>query len=187
MKQLIEHFHSHIKYNSHLRRLPISTLILVCYLVLPGCSSINYYFQSISGHFEVIRSRQAIDQILSRTGTQNTIRQKLIATKDILDFAHQELLLPDNGSYRHYTYLNRPYVVWNVIAAPAYSMETKEWCYLFLGCLSYRGFFNQAAAMDYANSLQKDNYEVYIGGVSAYSTLGWFKDPVINTMLNRED
>jgi predicted aminopeptidase len=78
-------------------------------------------------------------------------------------------------------------VVWNVIAAPVYSLEPKKWYYLFLGCLSYRGFFNQTSAIEYAKSLQQDGFEVYIGGVSAYSTLGWIKDPVINTMLNRED
>ncbi len=143
--------------------------------------------QSISGQIEVLLNRQDIDDIISGTESHEHVKDKLIFTTDILDFAHQELYLPDNGSYRHYTDLKRPYVVWNVIAAPVYSLEPKKWYYLFLGCLSYRGFFNQTSAIEYAKSLQQDGFEVYIGGVSAYSTLGWIKDPVINTMLNRED
>ncbi|NNE37698.1 MAG: aminopeptidase [Gammaproteobacteria bacterium] len=162
-------------------------VILLCSIVLPACSSINYYLQTISGQMEVLHKRQDINEIISQSESNENIIEKLILIEDILTFAHQELLLPDNGSYRQYTDLKRPYVVWNVIAAPVYSLEAKKWCYLFLGCLSYRGFFNEAAAIEYAESLQQDNYEVYIGGVAAYSTLGWFKDPVINTMLNRED
>lgn len=161
-------------------------IFLYC-LVSTGCSSINYYIQSISGQMEVLLKREDMLEVISHPDTDEKLRQKLVTAKSILEFAHQELSLPDNGSYQHYSDLKRPYLVWNVIATPELSMESKKWCYLFLGCLSYRGFFKESAAKAYAKILEYDGFEVYVGGVSAYSTLGWLKDPVINTMLNRED
>ena len=136
---------------------------------------------------EVLLKREDMFEVISHPDTDEKLRQKLVTAKSILEFAHQELSLPDNGSYQHYTDLKRPYLVWNVIATPQLSMEPKQWCYIFLGCLSYRGFFKESTAKAYAKTLEQDGLEVYLGGVSAYSTLGWLKDPVINTMLNRED
>ena len=136
---------------------------------------------------EVPLKREDMFEVISHPDTDEKLRQKLVTAKSILEFAHQELSLPDNGSYQHYTDLKRPYLVWNVIATPQLSMEPKQWCYIFLGCLSYRGFFKESTAKAYAKTLEQDGLEVYLGGVSAYSTLGWLKDPVINTMLNRED
>ena len=136
---------------------------------------------------EVLLKREDMIDIISHPDTDEKLRQKLLTAKIILEFAHQKLSLLDNGSYRHYTDLKRPYLVWNVVATPDYSLEPKKWCYIFLGCLSYRGFFKENAAKSYAKTVEQDGFEVYVGGVSAYSTLGWLKDPVINTMLNRDD
>jgi len=130
--------------------------------------------------------QRPIQEVILDDNTDPEIRRKLIAIEDILAFAHQELHLPDNGSYRKYADLQRRFVVWNVFAAPELSLRAKQWCYPIVGCMSYRGYFNEDNAYDYANTLQTAGWEIYVGGVSAYSTLGWFRDPVMNTMLNRD-
>jgi len=116
----------------------------------------------------------------------SSIGQKLAATEEILSIAHHQMHLPDNGSYREYVELGRPYVIWNVFAAPELSLEAKSWCYLVVGCLNYRGYFRESRATEYAKDLQDSGWDVYVGGVRAYSTLGWFKDPLTDTMLEQE-
>lgn len=136
---------------------------------------------------DVIFKKKRLAHLINDPDTDENLRNKLINAQEILEFAHQTLYLPDNGSYQHYTNLNRRYVVWNVVAAPEFSLTPKQWCYPIVGCMNYRGYFKEDNAIAYANTLSKDGLETYIGGVTAYSTLGWFKDPLINTMLDRED
>ena len=136
---------------------------------------------------DVIFKKKRLAHLINDPDTDENLRNKLINAREILEFAHQTLYLPDNGSYQHYTNLNRRYVVWNVVAAPEFSLTPKQWCYPIVGCMNYRGYFKEDNAIAYANTLSKDGLETYIGGVTAYSTLGWFKDPLINTMLDRED
>jgi predicted aminopeptidase len=100
------------------------------------------------------------------------------------EFASAELGLPDNGSYRTYADLQRPYVVWNVFATEGLSLQPREWCFPVVGCVSYRGYFREAAALALAKSLRADGYDVYVAGVPAYSTLGWFDDPLLNTFVS---
>lgn len=107
----------------------------------------------------------------------------LLSILEIRSFASEVLLLPDNDSYKNYVELEREFVVWNVIATPEFSMQPIQWCFLIVGCLPYRGYFAKADAMQYAETLRSRNYDVYTGGVTAYSTLGWFDDPVLSTML----
>lgn len=114
-------------------------------------------------------------------------RRQLERVRDIRNFASSELHLPDNNSYREYADLDRDYVVWNVFAAPALSLEALEWCYLFVGCLTYRGYFDRADALRLAIDLREQGLDVFTGGVAAYSTLGWFDDPVLNTMLRWDE
>jgi predicted aminopeptidase len=95
--------------------------------------------------------------------------------------------LPDNGSYRSYADVKRSYVVWNVVAAPEFSVEPKRWCFPIAGCVAYRGYFTEARARNFANSLRAQGFDVFVGGVPAYSTLGKFADPVLNTMLDYGD
>ena len=103
------------------------------------------------------------------------------------DFATTDLGLPDNGSYRSYVQLDRRYVVWNVIAAPEFSLRLREWCFLVVGCVRYRGYYHERAAQDYGNELRSAGEDVYIQGVDAYSTLGWFDDPMLSTLLRRDE
>jgi predicted aminopeptidase len=162
-------------------------IIIVCLLFNSGCSSIGYYAQSISGQVGILLNKKHVAKLINATDTDMQLREKLIEVQKILEFAHSNLTMPNNGSYLHYTDVKNNYVVWNVIAAPEFSLNSKRWCYLIVGCMNYRGYFNEDKANQYAASLQQKGWEVYVGGVTAYSTLGWFKDPLLNTILNRED
>ncbi len=101
----------------------------------------------------------------------------------IREFASRELALPDNDSYRRYADLGRPFVLWNVFAAPEFSVAPVQSCFPFAGCVSYRGFYSEEAAQRHAAELTRQGDDVYVGGVSAYSTLGWFSDPVLSTFI----
>jgi predicted aminopeptidase len=125
--------------------------------------------------------------VLADPATPATLKQQLLLVDDALLFAYRELALPTTSSYRQYADLGRPYVVWNVFAAPEFSLEPREWCYPIAGCTTYRGWFSEERARASAARLEGRGDDVYIGGVAAYSTLGWFADPVLNTMLGAND
>jgi predicted aminopeptidase len=152
-----------------------------------ACTTIGYYHQAIGGHLDVMLKREAIENVLARPDTPPVLRRKLELVTAAREFASSELGLPDNGSYRSYTDLGRPYVVWNVFATPALSLEPVTSCFLFVGCLSYRGYFDEADAVRAGEHLRHSGHDVFVGGVAAYSTLGWFDDPVLNTMLVWDD
>ena len=97
------------------------------------------------------------------------------------------MALPDNGSYRKYADLERPFVVWNVFAAGELSVAPKEWCFPFAGCVGYRGYFSQVRAEQFGEELQREGLDVFVTGIPAYSTLGWFDDPVLNTVMRYPD
>ncbi|MCC5794581.1 MAG: aminopeptidase [Chromatiales bacterium] len=152
-------------------------------LLLGGCGG-GYYLQAVGGHLEVMRASQPAARLLADPGTPAPLRARLELAADALDFAHSELGLPDNGSYRSYADLGRPHVVWNVVAAPEFSLEPVQWCFPVAGCLPYRGYFREERAREFAAGLAADGHDVHVGGVSAYSTLGRFADPLLNTMLS---
>lgn len=152
-----------------------------------ACSTVDYYRQAIGGHLHVMLKREAIEKVLARPETPADLRRKLELVSAAREFASSELGLPDNDSYRSYTDLGRPYVVWNVFATPALSLEPVTSCFLFVGCLSYRGYFDAADALRAGERLRQSGHDVFVGGVAAYSTLGWFDDPVLNTMLVWDD
>lgn len=162
-------------------------LILAALLTgaLTGCGNIAYYAQAVGGHLEVMRTTRQIDNIVRDPATVPGLRRQLTEVGQIRDFASGELGLPDNDSYRSYADLGRPFVVWNVFAAPEFSLEAKRWCMLLVGCVNYRGYYAREDAERVAAKLRKDGYDVYVGGVAAYSTLGWFADPVLNTFMVR--
>ena len=151
-----------------------------------ACTTLGYYAQSVSGQVEILQKRQPITSVLNAGSLPAPIARQLAQVRNIRDFARQELGLPDNGSYQDYVDLQRDYVVWNVFATPELALTGLEWCYLFVGCLSYRGYFSEPAARTEAIALEHQGYDVFVGGVAAYSTLGWFADPVLNTMLRQD-
>lgn len=164
-----------------------SLLLLSMIWLLGGCGTLQYYSQSVRGHLDLMNRRDAIDVLLADPDTPAKLQNRLQTVLEIRDFASESLALPDNDSYRSYADLERDFVVWNVFATPALSLEPVEWCFLFVGCLQYRGYYAESAAHYYADRLRDEGYDVFVGGAIAYSTLGWFADPVLNTMLRLDD
>lgn len=152
-----------------------------------GCSTLGYYAQSIQGHFSVLEAARPIPEVIADPQSPALLKQRLERAQQIRQYASDELALPDNGSYRRYADLKRPYVVWNVFAAPELSLQLKKWCYPVIGCAGYRGYFDRDDAERAAEKLRASGYEVHVSGVPAYSTLGWFPDPLLNTFIGGTD
>ena len=148
-----------------------------------GC----YLVQSVQGQLSLMSRREPITRVIAQPSTSPALRAQLEAVAAIRDFASRELGLPDNGSYRSYADVGRRYVVWNVVAAPEFSVDAKEWCYPVVGCVAYRGYFVEARARRFAAQMRAKGFDVMVGGVAAYSTLGHFNDPVLNTMMGWSD
>lgn len=153
-------------------------------LAVAGCGNAGYYLQAVGGHLELLQRSQPIAEVVADPATPQPVRDKLGAVSAIRDFATRELGLPDNQSYRKYADLNRPFVVWNVFATPELSVQLKEWCFPVAGCVGYRGYYSRDEAQAFAAGLREQGYEVFVRGVPAYSTLGWFDDPVLNTFIH---
>jgi predicted aminopeptidase len=150
--------------------------------LLSACGTL-YIAQAARGQWQVLRERRPIATVMADARTPASLRERLAAVRDARDFASRELALPDNKSYRSYADLGRPYVVWNVVAAPEFSIEPMHWCFPIAGCVAYRGYFSERKADSFADGLRKRDFDVVVQGVPAYSTLGRFADPVLNTML----
>jgi len=162
-------------------------LITLIALNASGCSSFGYYMDLMAGHSELLEQREAVSEILLKKETTVKLRNLLEKSQEIREFSVKELKLPDNDSYRMYADLKRRYAVWNVVAAEEFSIDPKKWCFLFVGCLSYRGYFSKEDAQAYADELKKEGYDVFLAGANAYSTLGWFDDPLLNTMMYKSE
>lgn len=168
-----------------LKFLLLSLLSLVAISSCVGCSTVGYYAQGITGHLALMHQREPIDELLENVGLDQSRLKQLQAAQTIRDFATQQLGLPDNDSYRSYVELDRDYVVWNVVATPAFSLKPLEWCFPIAGCVSYRGYFSLESAKAFAAELKQQGYDVVINPVPAYSTLGWFDDPVLSSMIHQ--
>lgn len=166
---------------------PARLLLPVAALMLSGCSTASFYWQAFAGQMEVARLARPIAEVLSDPQTPADLGRRLQYAQRVREFAIRELGLPDNGSYRRYADLQRPYVVWNVFAAPADSLALRTHCFPIAGCVVYRGYFNRAGADAEAALLRAEGLDVYVGGVPAYSTLGWFADPLLNTFIRYPD
>ena len=158
-------------------------LLVAALLNLGGCTNAGYYAQSIGGHLDLMAKRQDVGTLVADASTPPALKQKLERAKAIREFASAELALPDNGSYRSYVDVGKPYVTWNVIATPALSLKPKKWCFPVVGCVAYRGYFDESQARSYGDALAGENMDVVVAGARAYSTLGWFDDPILNTIL----
>jgi len=164
--------------------IPLSAVGL---LTLSGCSNFSYYSQAIIGHLSIQVNLQPIAQIITDSDTSPKLKSQLEKVLEIRGYASEQLFLPDNASYTSYTDLKRPYVLWNVVAAPEFSLEPRQWCFPVAGCVQYRGYYAEKDARAFAAGLSQNGDDIYIGGVAAYSTLGWFADPMLNTILSRDD
>jgi predicted aminopeptidase len=148
-----------------------------------GC----YLLQSAQGHLALMSEREPIAGVIDKPSTSAALRAQLESVTAIRDFASRALGLPDNGSYRKYADIGRPYVVWNVVAAPEFSVDPKQWCFPIVGCVAYRGYFVEKRARRFAAGLHAKGFDVVVGGVAAYSTLGHFDDPILSSMVNWND
>ncbi len=152
-------------------------------VALGACSSIGYYSQSIEGHLDILHAARPIDDWLDDPATPEVLRHRLKRVRAMRQFAARELGLPDNKSYTTYVDLKRPFAVWNVFATPELSMQLRQWCFPIVGCVSYRGYYDKADADLHARALRDNGEDVYVGGVPAYSTLGYTADPVLSTFI----
>src|SRR5437879_1673279 len=151
-------------------------------VLLSGCAT-PYLLQAASGEWQLLHRRVPIDSLLADPRTPPALRGHLEEVRAAREFAARELHLPDNASYRSYADIGRPYVVWNVVAAPEFSAEPKRWCFPVAGCVAYRGYFHERRAREFAAALAVRGFDVAVDGVPAYSTLGKFADPVLSSML----
>src|SRR5512135_2981350 len=148
----------------------LPALLIVFAMQLSGCANLSYYLQSAGGQIDIWSRERDIADIIGDPATPDALRRKLVTVSGIRDFASRELGLPDNASYRRYADVERKYAVWNVFAAPEFSIEPVNWCFPIVGCVSYRGFFSRRDAGKFAAGLGTKGYDVYVGGVPAYST-----------------
>lgn len=154
---------------------------------MAGCAQLGYYTQLARGQMELLSKRERIADIVGNPERDPELRRRLALVLDARRFAIATLSLPDNASYTLYADLGRPYALWNVMATPEFSLEPIESCFLIAGCVAYRGHYSRARADSQVEALRAQGYDVDIGGVPAYSTLGWFDDPVLSTMLHWSD
>ncbi len=158
----------------------------LCLPALAGCGT-TYLLQAARGQWQVMAERRPIERVLAADDTPESLRRQLDSIRQARRFASRELGLPDNRSYTTYADVGRPFVVWNVVATPEFSVQPLQWCFPVAGCVAYRGYFREAAARAFAQGLQRSGHDVTLGGVSAYSTLGRFADPVLSSMLRYGD
>ncbi|WP_444911794.1 aminopeptidase [Microbulbifer sp. PAAF003] len=159
-------------------------LLVLVLLGLYGCETAGYYFQAASGQLRILSARQPIEELVQDGNASDQLQKQLQLVQEIRAYAAQELKLPVGQAYSSYVQLDDEYPIWNVLAAPEFSLSPKRWCYPIAGCASYRGYFRKSAAIAKANSLRNQGYDVYLGAVPAYSTLGWFNDPVLSSFVN---
>jgi predicted aminopeptidase len=162
--------------------LSVALLVAVC-----GCRTIGFYAQAMRGQYQIFAHQKLIDKLIADPQTPPKLREQLQLVTQLRAFAKDELKLPVDGHYRKYVDVHRPYVVWNVQAAPQFSLQPRTWWYPLVGSLEYRGYFSEQGARHYAARYAKKGDDVYVDGVEAYSTLGWFKDPVLNTFIDRSE
>ncbi len=174
-------------------------LLLTPALFVTGCATVGYYGQAVIGQLDILARTRTIAELLDDGPAASTeagvstaplapaTKARLVTILRVRDFATQALALPDNGSYRVYADIDRSQVAWNVVATPEFSFIPKEWCFPVAGCVPYRGYFSQQRAERFARELRDERLDVRVAGVSAYSTLGWFRDPVFSTQLRRSD
>lgn len=161
---------------------------IVIIFLISGCET-SYYLHMAKGQFDLLYKREKVEQLLASETTDISLKNRLLLTQKSLHFAQTELQLPVTGQYSSYVALDRPYALWSLSAAPALELTQHKWCYPLIGCASYRGFFDLNKAEEAAKKLQSQGLETYIRGVSAYSTLGWFNDPLLSSFAqyNQED
>ncbi|HEY0289221.1 MAG TPA: aminopeptidase [Pseudomonas sp.] len=156
----------------------------VVILFLSGCSSVSYYSQLATGQLRLLEAREPVTKVIDDPSRDPKLREQLAQAQRARTFASEHLHLPDNQSYRLYVDIGRPYVVWNVFATGEFSLDPVTHCFPIAGCVAYRGYYDQGSARGEAALQKLAGMDVYVSGVEAYSTLGWFNDPILSSMMN---
>ena len=167
----------------------VAAVLLVMTLLLVGCSAsetAGYYWQSATGQLDLVSRAKPISEAIETTSDVK-LKARLVRVAEIRAFASRELGLPDNKSYTRFSQVDRQFVVWNVFAAPALSLTPRQWCFPVAGCVNYRGYFSEEDAKNEAARFKAQGDDVYVSGVPAYSTLGYFDDPILSTFINWPD
>ena len=159
-------------------------MLLPVIIALHGCADLSYYLHSINGHLSILNQTRDINAMLADENTDEALAIRLKLVGQIRQFAVQQLHLPESDSYTIYADLKRSYALKNLFAAPEFSTQPHRWCYPVVGCAGYRGYFDESRLNRYTEALKQQGFDVYVAHVSAYSTLGWFDDPVLNTFIN---
>ena len=170
-----------------MKKIQLLTGLLLIALLLAsqtGCSGPGYYFQAVSGQLKLMHAREDIHSLLENPETRPELAGQLTLANQLLAFASDQLDLPSDGSYTSYVKVEGEALVWNVVATEAFSLEPRTWCFPVAGCVPYRGFFKQKKALDSAERLRNKGLDVYVSPAAAYSSLGWFRDPLLSTMLS---
>jgi predicted aminopeptidase len=166
----------------------LRNLVLIALLgVTAGCSTVSFYTQAVAGQVGLLWQRRSLEVVLADSNVTAEVKRKITVAQETLIFAAEVLDLPVDSSYSSYVDTGKRYIVWNVFAAEEFSLDLRTFCYPIAGCVSYRGFFNEEDARVFAAGLENEGLDVFIGGVAAYSTLGWFDDPLLNTFMMRTD
>lgn len=158
-------------------------LVLLASLGLVGCNQVGYYQQAIGGQVRLLAARQPVVQVLADMDADAKLRARLQTAQRMLSFIQAELHLQPEKRYRTYVALERSAVVYNLVATPSLSVEPQQWCYPIVGCAPYRGYFRAAAAQRASERFQAQGLTTFIGEVPAYSTLGWFNDPLLSSFI----
>ncbi|MFZ2976126.1 MAG: aminopeptidase [Candidatus Moraniibacteriota bacterium] len=161
----------------------IAVLILAFSSAIIGCENVSFFSQAIIGHFRIMRDRMPIEKIIADKSLDEDSLNKLRLILEVRSFASKELGLPENKSYTVYSNIKSQYAGWNIYVAPKFSIEPKKWCFPIAGCVVYRGYFVKDDALKFAKEEEKKGFDVFIGPFNAYSTLGWYDDPILSSHL----
>jgi predicted aminopeptidase len=161
--------------------------LTVTFLLLGACAGPAWYSQAISGHVQLMKQREDLQALLADENLEPALDEDLRLALEIRAFAEQELHLDAGDSYQQFVRTGRQAVTWNVVAAPEFSLEPRRWCFLVSGCVPYRGYFDREQAEAFGRKLAAKDFDVSVSAAIAYSTLGWFEDPLLDTMLQYDE
>jgi len=162
-------------------------IVLILLVACSACSTGQFYSQAFLGQADLLLKRRAIQKVLLEDDLPPDVRGRLQFVLILRAFAKEELGLPVGKAYTTYSDLGRPFALWNIYAAPELSLESQSWCYPLAGCFAYRGYFSEEDAQREAEVYRKRGFDVKVGGILAYSTVGWFDDPVLNTFILKSE